>query len=100
MEGGADCDIHAVLKETGTIANVQNKVYKLFNKYYVSAASAIGQPDIISDGCGLEDVLEKHKVHPSVKYIRNELCIVGTYELQFVSELTVRSKINVKGATG
>ena len=96
-----DCDV--VLKEDGNIVSVQNQVCKLFNKYYVSAATAIGQPDTISDGCTLDEVLEKHKVHPSVKYIGDELRMESTFELQLVNEQTVRSKllkINVKKATG
>ncbi len=66
----------------GYIINMQNQICKLFNKYYVSAASAIGQPDTTSEGYALEDVLEKHEVHPSVKYIRDELCAESTFELQ------------------
>ncbi len=67
---GTDCDL--VLKEDGNIVNVQNQVCKLFNKYYVSAASAIGQQILYHPDVHLEEVFEKHKVHPSVKYIRYE----------------------------
>ena len=56
---GTDCDI--VLKEDGNMVTVQNQVCKRFNKYYVSAASAIGQPDTILEACTLEKVPEKKK---------------------------------------
>ena len=53
--------------------NVQNRVCKLFNKYFVKAASSIGEPDTLLEGCTLEDVLEKRYDHSSVKFNRDEL---------------------------
>ena len=80
--------------------NVQNQACKILNKYYNSAASAIGQRlTAIREGSTLEDVLEKRKVHPSVKYNRHDSCMDSTFELQLVSEQTITSKLlilNVK----
>ncbi len=42
-------------------------------------------------------------MHPNVKYIRDEFCTESAFELQLVSEHTVRSmllKITVRKATG
>ncbi len=89
------------------MVTVQNQVCKRFNKYYVSAASAIGQPDTILEACTLEKVPEKKKslrrCTQAWNIIRYDLCTESTFELQLVSEHTVRSKlskINVKKATG
>lgn len=92
------------LMESDTVENNQDKVSAILNNYFVHIADGIGQPDCITSYETLEDIIDEHYDHASVKRIRNEMSRRDhTFQFQEVDIDYVYKKLsnlNPKKATG
>ena len=97
---------HIILNESNNIITDKGEICEIFNAFFTTVAEEIGEPDSLDISCEnfLNAVFEKHKDHPSI-YLINENISSINQEFDFVdaTESEVRkimSKIKPKKATG
>ncbi len=94
-----------ILNEGGTIITDTKEVCDIFNDFFSTVADSIGEPDEINfeDEDFLENILDKHKDHPSITAINNNRTNSDIFDFEHVSRETVLkhlTKINAKKSTG
>ncbi len=96
-------DIDLTLMENDKVVNEQIAVSNILNNYYVTVAETIGNVDSIDACTRLEDILQAHNNHDSVRYIKDNLR--NNNEMTFSPVTTVLvynmlKNLNCKKATG
>ncbi len=92
-----------ILRENGQTVLQSKEVCALFNEHFVNIARDIGQVDTIPPGNDFETTVTRHKDHPSVKWIENNVEGKSVFDFVTVTPDVVYKKLaalNGRKATG
>ncbi len=92
-----------VLRDNDKTVYKSNEVPTLFNEHFVNIARDIGQEDSIPESKEFEEIVARHKDHPSVKWVKTNVEGKSVFNFVTVTSDVIYKKLsglNGKKATG